>query len=417
VDISSDRVGHRRDRALIFSAAFVRAMASAMTGVLLGVYLHRLQFSATVIGAVIAAGLGGGALAALLATFAADRLGRRRFLRWVALLSAAGGFAVAFASTEAAIFAAAFLGMINGMGRDRGAALIVEQAILPATAPDEHRTHTFAVYNVLLAAGAAVGALAAGTPSLIRRAGWSGSELGALRLGLGLYAALMLAVAILYLFLSRAVESDHPRAGLRVSPQSRAVLTRLSTLFLLDSLGGGFLTQALVSFFFVERFGASAAEIGMLFFGAAIANALSQFGAAWLARRIGLVNTMVFTHIPGNLLMVAVAFAPSFPAAAVIFLARESLVQMDVPTRQSYVMAVVEPAERTFASGVTGLVRLGGWALAPTVAGMVMQGVSLTTPFIIGPGLKVLYDLLLYRAFSGLRPPEERRAAGGAASA
>ncbi len=414
VDIASDPSSHRRDRMLIFAAAFVRAIATAMTGVLLGVYLHRLQFSATAIGAVIAAGLAGGALAALLATFAADRLGRRRFLWWVALLSAAGGFAIACASAEAAIMAAAFLGMINGMGRDRGAAMIVEQAILPATAPDERRTHTFAVYNVLLSAGAAVGGLAAATPSLIRRAGWIAGELGALRAGMGLYAALMLIVAGLYLLLGRAVENEHPQAALKVSPQSRAVLVRLSWLFLLDSMGGGFLTQALVSFFFVERFGVSAAEIGMLFFGAAIANALSQLAAAWLARRIGLVNTMVFTHIPGNLLMIAVAFAPNFPAAAVLFLARESLVQMDVPTRQSYVMAVVEPAERTFASGVTGLVRLGGWALAPTAAGAVMQGLSLTAPFIIGPGLKVLYDVLLYRAFSELRPPEERRAADAA---
>lgn len=408
MDTGSEGIWHRRDRTVIFAATLVRAMATAMTGVLLGVYLQRLRFSATVIGMVVAAGLGGGALAALLATVGADRFGRRRFLRWVALLCAAGGFAVAFASGEAVIIVAAFLGMINGMGRDRGASLVVEQAILPATAPDQYRTTTFAFYNVLQAAGAAMGALAAGAPSLMRRFGGM-SEMGALRLGIALYAVLMLAVAILYLFLTRAVEAAHPPIGIRVSPQSRGVVTRLSALFMLDSLGGGFMTQALISFFFVERFGASAGQIGLLFFGAAIANALSQFGAAWLARRIGLVNTMVFTHIPGNLLMTAVAFAPSFPLAAALFLARESLVQMDVPTRQSYVMAVVQPSERTFASGVTGLVRLGGWALAPTFAGMVMQGVSLTAPFIIGPGLKVTYDLLLYRAFRGLKPPEERR--------
>lgn len=387
-----------------------------MTGVLLGIYLQRLNFSAGVIGAVIAAGLAGGALAALVATVAADRIGRRRFLRWIALLCAAGGFAMAFASAQIVVFLAAFVGMINGMGRDRGASLVVEQAILPATAPDEARTQTFAIYGVLQSAGAALGALAAGAPSLIQRIAAIG-ELGAMRLGMGLYAALMLTVVILYLFLSRAAETAHPPADRRISAESRSVIARLSALFMLDSLGGGFLTQALVSYFFAEHFGASPGEIGLLFFGAAIANALSQFGAAWLARRIGLVNTMVFTHIPGNLLMVAVAFAPSFPIAAVFFLARESLVQMDVPTRQSYVMAVVQPSERTFASGVTGLVRLGGWALAPTLAGMVMQGVSITTPFIIGPGLKVIYDLLLYRAFSGIRPPEERDAEPGASRA
>ncbi len=408
MDTFSEGGWNRHDRRVVFAAAFVRAMATAMTGVLLGIYLQRLHFSAFVIGAVIAAGLAGGALAALLATLAADRIGRRRFLFTVALLCAAGGFAVAFASAEAVIVTAGFLGMLNGMGRDRGAALVVEQAILPATAPDQHRTSTFAFYNVLQAAGAAMGALAAGAPSLIRRYG-AVSELDAMRVGMGLYAALMLVVAMLYLFLTHAVESEGPHTGIRISPHSRSVVTRLAALFLLDSLGGGFMTQALVSFFLVERFGASAGQIGLLFFGAAIANALSQFVAAWLARRIGLVNTMVFTHLPGNLLMTAVAFAPSLRAAAILFLARESLVQMDVPARQSYVMAVVQPGERTFAAGVTGLVRLGGWALAPAFAGILMQGVSLATPFIIGPGLKVLYDLLLYRAFSELRPPEERR--------
>jgi MFS family permease len=400
---------NRRDRLVIFSATFVRAIATAMTGVLLGIYLQRLNYSGFMIGAVIAAGLAGGAIAALIATIAADRVGRRHFLFGIAMLSAAGGFAVAFSSAEAIILAAALLGMINGMGRDRGAALIVEQAILPATAPDRERTKSFARYNVLQAAGAAIGALAAGMPTLIERQ-LAITSVGAMRGGMAVYAALMLLVAILYLFLTPAVENERPAAESTITPHTRSVVTRLSALFLLDSLGGGFMTQAMISYFFVAHFGASPAAVAALFFGAAIANALSQFAAAWLAGRIGLVNTMVFTHIPGNLLITAAVFAPNFPAAALLFLARESLVQMDVPTRQSYVMAVVLPAERTFASGVTGLVRMGGWALAPTVAGILMQRVAMTTPFIIGPGLKVIYDLLLYRAFRHIRPPEERPA-------
>jgi MFS family permease len=378
-----------------------------MTGVLLGIYLQRLRFSDLLIGAVIASGLAGGAIAALIATVTADRIGRRRFLLSIAVLSAAGGFAVAFSSAETIIIAAALLGMINGMGRDRGAALIIEQAILPATAPDRERTNSFARYNVLQAAGAALGALAAGFPTLVER-DTGMSRLAAMRAGIAVYAGLMLLVFILYLFLSPAVESDKRASQSTITPHTRSVVTRLSALFLLDSIGGGFMTQAMISYFFVAHFGASPAAVAALFFGAAIANALSQFAAAWLAGRIGLVNTMVFTHIPGNLLMTAAVFAPSFPAAAVLFLARESLVQMDVPTRQSYVMAVVLPEERTFASGATGLVRMGGWALAPTVAGLTMQRVAMATPFIIGPALKVTYDLLLYRAFRHLRPPEER---------
>jgi MFS family permease len=179
-------------------------------------------------------------------------------------------------------------------------------------------------------------------------------------------------------------------------------------LFALDSLGGGFLTTSLLSYFFFERFGAGEALIGVLFFGARVANALSHLAAAWLAGRIGLVNTMVFTHIPSSLLLVAVAFAPGFGAAAALFLLREALVEMDVPTRQSYVMAVVQPTERLWASAVTGLVRSGAWAVAPALAGVLMERVAFATPLFLGAGLKIVYDLALYASFRGIKPPEER---------
>jgi len=174
-----------------------------------------------------------------------------------------------------------------------------------------------------------------------------------------------------------------------------------------DALGGGFLTSALLSYFFFRRFGAGEGAIALLFAGARVLNALSHLGAAWLARRIGLVNTMVFTHIPAGLLLVTVAFAPSFEVAALLFLLREGLVEMDVPTRQSYVMAVVRPEERVWASGVTNIVRMAGWAVAPALAGLFMARVSLLTPLLVGAALKISYDILLYRAFRSVRPPEE----------
>ena len=192
-----------------------------------------------------------------------------------------------------------------------------------------------------------------------------------------------------------------------LSPQSRTILWRISALFGIDSLAGGFLAGSLVSYFFFERFGVSATLIAGLFFAARCLNAVSHLGAAWLAQRIGLVNTMVFTHIPSSLLLATVAFAPTFPIAAVLFLLREGLVEMDVPTRQSYVMAVMRPEERTFASGITHLVRLGGWALGPGFAGWLMQTVSLGGPLVIGAGMKIGYDLLLWRAFRNVKPPEE----------
>jgi predicted MFS family arabinose efflux permease len=178
-------------------------------------------------------------------------------------------------------------------------------------------------------------------------------------------------------------------------------------LFGLDSIGGGFLNSALISYWFFRQYGTSEANLALLFFAARVLNALSHVVAAWLARRIGLLNTMVWTHLPSSLLLMAAPASSSAALAAVLFLAREALVEMDVPTRQSYVMAVVKPGERTFASGVTNVTRNAAWAIGPSVAGVVMQHVALAGPLIIGGGLKIVYDVLLYRAFRHVRPPEE----------
>ncbi len=395
------------DRRILLAATFLRALATGMVAVLLGIYLARLGFDAARIGVVIGAGLFGGAVATLLATLRSDRIGRRRLLVGVALLSAGGGLLLALGSHFAVVLAAAFLGMVNGMGRDRGASLVVEQAILPATTAPAARTRAFAWYNVCQDAGRALGGLCAGLPVLVRRVGGV-DDLASLRIGLAAPAMLFAIAAILYLRLSPAVDGAPERAAVPLSPESRRVLRRISLLFSLDSLAGGFLTTALLAFFFHERFGVGEDVVGALFFGAGVANALSHLGAAWLAKRIGLVNTMVFTHIPSSLFLVTVAFAPTFPVAAALFLVREGLVEMDVPTRQSYVMGVVRPEERTIASGVTHLVRMAAWSVAPSFAGLFMQGVSLATPLFVGAGMKIVYDVLLYRAFRGLRPPEER---------
>jgi hypothetical protein len=326
----------------------------------------------------------------------------------LALATAAGGVALAFLRNPLTLAIASFLGMANGMGRDRGAALVIEQAILPATTDDAGRTQSFAWYNVLQDAGHALGSLAAGLPVVLGSVAHLDAAV-ALRLSVLTYAGLTLATVGIYARLSPTVERA-TATRLQVSPETRGVLTKLSALFALDALGGGFLTTALLSYFFATHFGASAATIGGLFFFARVANALSHFGAAWLARRIGLVNTMVFTHIPSSLLLVTVAIAPTFPIAAALFVLREGLVEMDVPTRQSYVMAVVHPEERTVASGVTSLVRLGAWAVAPSFAGLFMEGGAFAAPLVAGAAMKITYDLLLWRAFRGVPPPEERSA-------
>jgi len=393
------------DRAILNTTAFLRALTTGFVGVTLGLYLARAGFAAGTIGVIVSAGLAGAALAALLATAFADRVGRRRFLAGTALVGALGTLAFVFSASPLALGITAFVAMLNGMGRDRGAALILEQAALPATTSDAGRTRAFAVYTMLQDVGHGLGALLAGLPAALRPEAATGT--GGYRAALLICAGLSLATGLLYLRLRAGVEPGAAAARHPLSPRSRRLLLRLSALFGIDSLAGGFLTTSLLSYFFFARFGAAELAIGALFFAARLMNAASHLAAAWLAARIGLVNTMVFTHIPSSVLLMTVAFAPSFPVAAALFLLREGLVEMDVPTRSSYVLAVVEPGERTLASGVTNLVRLGGWAAAPVLAGSLMEPDSLYLPLVIGAGMKIAYDILLWTAFRGIKPPEE----------
>ncbi|MFZ5558617.1 MAG: MFS transporter [Pseudomonadota bacterium] len=395
------------DRHALYLANFLRALATSMLGVMLGLYLARLDFAPAQIGAVISVGLLGAAAASLLTMLAGDRIGRRRLLLVFGSLSALGGIGVALGSTLMAVGAAAFVGMLNGMGKDRGAQLVLEQAILPSTGSDADRTRTFAWYHVLQDSGHALGGLLAAAPDLLERhAGMTGPE--PYRWAMLAYVLLTLASTACYLRLTPAAEPSEPARPLTVHPESRRILWKISALFAIDSVSGGFFGAALLAYFFHEHFGASATAIAVLFLGARVMNALSHLGAAWLAGRIGLVNTMVFTHIPSSLLLVTMVFMPDFGTAAVLFLLREGLVEMDVPTRQSYLMAVVRPEERTFASALTHLVRVGGWAAAPSFAGALMQFVSLASPIFVGAALKIGYDVMLWFAFLGIKPPEER---------
>jgi MFS family permease len=399
--------GEHRDRRLLYAAAFLRALTTSTVGVTLGAYLARLGLHGAAFGAVLSFGLAGAALAAVVTTFGADRIGRRRFLIALAGLGALGTALFALSSGAVALAATAFVGMVNGMGRDRGGALILEIAALPSTAEPAERTRVIARYTMLQDLGHAIGALLAGVPAWLADSA-SVPEVGAHRGVLVACAAIGVVILVLYLALGATIERG-AATRLRFTAKSRAIVTKISTLFALDGLGGGFLTTAMLSYFFFERFGADERVIAVLFFGARVLNALSHLGAAWLAARIGLVRTMVLTHLPSSLLLVTVAFAPNFAIAAVLFLLREGLVEMDVPTRQSYVMAVVEPDERTLASGITNLVRLATWAVAPGVAGALMGDRMLYAPLVVGAAMKIAYDLLLWRAFANLRPPEEAR--------
>jgi MFS family permease len=408
-----------RDVWLIYAAGFVRSATVSLVGVTLAIYLAQIGYSATQIGLLIGAGLAGSSLATVIVSLRGDAWRRKRVLIALTLLTGGGYIALASFSQMAALVPLACIGMLNGMGRDRGAASALDQAMLPEIVPAERRTWTLAWYNLLLDAGHATGALAAAVPTVLMRVAGQSSVM-AHRATFLICAAAMVVSLVPYLALTPGIEvagAADSRGTLRVlDPRSKRVITRLALLFGLDSIGGGFLNSALIAYWFFRQFGTSEAELAVLFFAARALNALSHLGAAWLARRIGLVNTMAWTHLPSSLFLIAAPASPTAPIAAALFLAREALVEMDVPTRQSYVMAIVQPAERTFASGVTNVTRNVAWAVGPSFAGAVMQHVALAGPLVIGGILKIAYDLMLFTSFRHVRPPEEQLAPAVATS-
>ncbi len=396
-----------RLRRILYAAAFLRALAIGMMAVLIGLYCARLGFSAAQIGIVLSSALWGAALATLLTMLAGTRVSERGLLVTLTGLPVLGCALLLATDAFPVIVAAAFVGMFNVNGRDRGAIPILEQAMFPATTTDADRTRVFAWYNVLLDGGYAAGGLLAGLPTLLEAAAGM-APLAAMKAALAIFCALYLASAALYARLPPRVGETAP-AGLRdLSPESRPIVAKISALFLLDAFAGGFIGSAIFAYWFSERFGATAATVAILFSAGRLLSAASHFAAAWLARRIGLINTMVYTHVPSSLLLFTIVATDDFAWAAFFFLLRESLNEMDVPTRQSYVMAVVKPAERLAAAGATNLVRSVGWALAPMLAGALMQSAGLGVPLVFAGAAKISYDFLLWREFRRVKPPEER---------
>lgn len=395
-----------RLRRLLYAAAFLRALAIGLLAVLMGLYLARLGLSPPQIGAVLSSALWGAAFAAFVVLVVGPRLPERGMLVVLATLPALGAMAMLSTDHFPALLAAAFVGMFNVHGRDRGAIPILEQALLPATATEEERTRIFAWYNVLLDAGYATGGVLAALPTLLESQ-WGVATVEAMRGTLAIYCVLYAMAAALYTRVPR-LPAVAPVGLFGLSRESRPIVAKISALFMLDAFGGGFIGSALLAYFFAERFEASAAAVAILFGVGRVLSAFSHLGAAWLARRIGLVNTMVYTHVPTNLLLLTIVAVDSFPMAAFLFLVREALNEMDVPTRQSYVMAVVRPEERMAAAGITSLVRSVGWALAPAIAGVLMQQGGLGVPLVCAAFLKLSYDVLLWREFRKVKPPEER---------
>jgi len=403
--VPDDLRGPVTDRRLLLVAVGVRALSIGLVGVLLAFHLDRRGFDEAEIAWAVSAGLWGMAASTAGVGAFADRVGRRRSLVLLALLSAAGVAAATFAPDRFVLLAGAFLGMLNGAGRDRGGLPSLEQPLLASTTDDATRTQAFAWYHLVDDACLAAGPLLVGVagqfaPDLVRGA-------AAQTAGLLLASGLMVVAAGCYARLSPAAAGTPRAAPVRLSPETRRRVWRLSALFALDGFGGGLVVVSLLAVVFHDKFGTSADVFALLVFGSRILNAVSHLGAAWLAKRIGLVNTMVFTHAPSSVLLFTVAVAPTFPVAAVLYLLREGLVEMDVPTRTSYLMAIVKPEERTRVTAITNLVRMASWATAAWVAGLLMRDVAVPLPLAIAAGCKLLYDGLLWAAFRRLRPPEE----------
>lgn len=382
----------KRDAGLILAAAGLRAFCIGLTGVLLGIHLARLGLGPGAVGVVIGAGMAGNAAATAVLAWSGAGRHRRTALIVSTVLSALGLLGVATLSAPPWLAAVAFVGLVNGMGRDRGPAQTAEQSLLADAAPAGRSARIMARYTATQDVAGGVGSLAAGLPDLV-----GGDPLVASRLLLAVAGVLSLGALAAYL----RVEPAGPPATVgpaAPAPEARRRIQRLTALFALDSLGGGFLAGSILSYWFFTRFGLSGEVLGPLFFAARGLNAVSYFGAAALAERIGLVRTMVFTHLPSSVFLLLLPLAPSALAAGALFLARETLVQMDVPARQAYVGTVARPGERVYAYAVTGLARNLGWAVGPGLAGWSAALLGLGAPLVLGAGLKMAYDVLLYRS-------------------
>jgi MFS family permease len=403
------------DGRLLFATRFVRLFAYGALSVVLVFYLVGLGLSEAVTGVLLTATLLGDTLVSLYLTTQADRVGRRQMLMIGAALMAAAGLTFAFTRQYWLLVVAGTVGIISPSGQEVGPFLPIEQAALSQVVPARARTDVFAWYTLAGALATAVGALAAGflTNSLQR----SWATVDSYRAVVIGYACLGAVLFLMFRAASRAIEagpSDQPAAprsllawfsGLH---RSHSVVLPLAGLFALDSFGGGFVVQSFAAYWFYLRFGVDPKTLGTVFFAANVFAGLSALVASRLANRIGLINTMVVTHLPSNVLLMLIPVMPTLPLATLVLLLRFSISQMDVPTRQSYTMAVVPPAERAAASGVTGVARTTGAALSPLFAGLLFSHPALIdVPFFIAGALKITYDVLLYRAFRSLKPPEE----------
>lgn len=398
------------DIRVLFATRITRLFAYGFLSIVLALYLAETGLSEIQIGLLMTFTLAGDAAITLWLTTNADRFGRRRMLVAGAILMILAGTVFVLTRNPLLLTLAAIVGVLSPSGNEIGPFLSIEQASLTHLIPDEKRTQVFAWYNLVGSFSTATGALAGGwLAQSLQSSGWTAHA--SYQMVLVGYILAGLALAFSFLLLSPAVEvvsnqSNQKRTlGLH---QSRGVVLKLSAFFALDAFAGGLIVQSMFALWFKLRFGLDSGLIGSIFFGANILAGISALLAVPMAKRFGLINTMVFTHIPSSIFLILMPLMPNLPLAITMLLLRFSISQMDVPTRQSYTMAVVAPDERSAASGVTSIARSVGAALSPSLAGIFLGIPALfSLPFFLCGGLKIIYDLALWREFSRLKPPEE----------
>jgi predicted MFS family arabinose efflux permease len=397
--------GASRDALRILAARGVRAFADGFVALLLPIYLVEIGFSSLAIGTIVASTLIGSALLTLWVGLIANRHSRRRLLLAASLLMTATGVGFAIVTAFWPLLVIAFVGTMNPTSGDASVFQPLEQTVLTQTIAQHRRTALFARYSVIGSLAGAAGVLAAAAPDIA--AEWVGFDrVATMRVMFGVYGLLGVLSMLLYRPLSSAVESEDttPTAPLQ---QSRRLVYGLAALFGMDSFGTGFLVQSLLALWLYQTFQVSVSTTAAILFWSGVCSAVSYLVAVPIAARIGLIKTMVFTHLPSNTFLMLIPFAPNLATAIGLLLARSALSQMDVPTRASYVMAVVTPEERPAAASITSVPKTFAWAAGSMISGYLLTVSTFGWPLLVGGAVKAAYDILLLIRFQKVRPPEE----------
>ena len=398
---------------ILMITKFLRTLAFGYFSVALPFYLKKdvLHLSDSLVGVILTTALLGGVAFTLIASLIANKVSRRTSLGIFAFLIICSGTLLVASTNLILIFLAVFIGSIGVNATETGPFASLEQAIMPQTTDDKNRTYAFSVYNLLGYAGASIGSLLGGLPTVLH-GNFGFTLINGHQILFASYALTGLLLVISYRSLSHKAELTVNKvkgSGLLGLSKSKRTVAKLSVLFSIDAFGGGFIIQSVLSLWFQTKYNASLSDAGAILFVAQLITAASFLIAGRLAKKMGLLNTMVLTHFPSNLLLMGVGLAPTFWASVAFLFARQSLSQMDVPTRQSYMLAIIEPEERNAATSITNGVRTIAATTPPSISGYLIDAALLAEPFIFAGAFKILYDISIYSSFRKIKPPEEAK--------